>query len=272
MANLILSSERQAQILKFLAENDSMRVKELSVRFGVSVVTIRRDLEYLEKQNYIAKYHGSVKLLKPPDNQSKFDINLEHNRAEKSAIAKAAVTFIKPRHVISLDSSSTVSLIATYLPSDFSLKVITNCLITALRTAECAGVEVIQTGGIIHPATSSTVDYLTTEFVKKFNTDIAFISSTTFNLPLGAFDSTISLIEVKKMYLAIAKKVIYMADSSKFDRHSLSLSVPLDKIDTIITDEKVPGETAKKLADMGKELLIVDTKTAEVLERYNGSN
>lgn len=269
MANLILSSERQAQILKSLAENDTMRVKDLSVRFGVSVVTIRRDLEYLEKQKYITKYHGSVKLLKPTDNQSKFDINLEHNRAQKSAIARAAVTFIKPRNVISLDSSSTASLIINYLPTDLSLKLITNCLITALRAAERAGVEVIQAGGIIHPETSSTVDYLTTEFVKKFNTDIAFISSTTFSLPLGAFDSTISLIEVKKMYLAIAKKVIYMADSSKFDRQSLSLSVPLDKIDTIITDEKVPRETAKRLAELGKELLIVDTKTDEVVERYN---
>jgi DeoR family transcriptional regulator, fructose operon transcriptional repressor len=258
--------------MKLLTENDTMRVKDLSVRFGVSVVTIRRDLEYLEQQKYITKYHGSVKLLRPIDNQSKFDINLEHNRAEKSAIAKAAVTFIKPRFVISLDSSSTASLIVNYLPTDFSLKVITNCLITALRAAKCAGVEVIQTGGIIHPETSSTVDYLTTEFVKKFNSDIAFISSTTFSLPLGAFDSTISLIEVKKMYLAVAKKVIYMADSSKFDRQSLSLSIPLDKIDAIITDEKVPRETARRLAELGKELLIVDTKTEEVVERYNQSN
>ena len=79
---------------------------------------------------------------------------------------------------------------------------------TAVKFSESPDNEVIQVNGIVHSDTSSSVDYLAAEFLNKFNTDIAFITSNCFNLPRGAFDSIVSLINAKQSFINITKKEV----------------------------------------------------------------
>ncbi|MCP4751463.1 MAG: DeoR/GlpR transcriptional regulator [Proteobacteria bacterium] len=269
MSEVSLGNQRQMKIISLLAENDAMRVTDLSSILNVTSVTIRRDLESLEEQKRIKKYHGSVSLIKPDNPYAKFLVQLEHNRAEKNGIAKAAASLIKPKSVVSIDSGSTTYLIANHLPPDYSTKIITNCLMAALKFSENPDSEVIQVGGIVHSDTSSSVDYLATDFLKKFNTDIAFMTSTSFNLPQGAFDSIVSLINAKRSFIDITKRVVLLLDSSKFKQQSMCLSVPIETIDTIITDEKAPKDIVEQIVDLGKELVVVETVTGSIVSHHN---
>ena len=268
MSELSLSNQRQMKIISLLMENESMRVTDLSSILRVTPVTIRRDLEFLEKQNKINKYHGSVSLFKATDAYSRFAVQKETNRAEKNAIAKAAASLIKPNSIISIDSGGTTSLIANHLPPNFSTKIVTNCLLSALKFSENPDNEVIQVGGVIHAYTSSSVDYLATDFLKRFNTDIAFITSTSFNLPQGAFDSILSLINAKKTFIEITKKVVLLLDSSKFNIQSMCLSVPVADVNTIITDEKAPQDILDQIRGLGIELIIVEASSGRIVELF----
>jgi DeoR family transcriptional regulator of aga operon len=269
MNKLLINNDRQQKIIDLLLENNVMEVKDLAKKLSVSPVTIRRDLDYLDSLNYISKFHGSVTLVKSENPQTLFMLSLEKNKAAKQAIAKAAVSLLNPKSIISVDSGSTTCSIADQIPPNYSVKVVTNCLFTALKFAQNLQNEVIQVGGLIHPDTSSTTDFLATEFLHKFRTDFAFITANAFNMPLGAYDAIVSLIESKRASMNITKRVVLLMDSSKFSRRSMYLSVPINNVHTLITDEKTPHEIIQQLKDMGKETIVVDTDTKTIIEHYN---
>lgn len=269
MERIIFRNERHQQIVDLLADNITMSVNDLSNKLDVSTVTIRRDLDYLESVNYISRFHGSVTLIKPDDPHTVFQETLERNIHLKKALAKVAASLINPRDVISIDSGSTTYLIGEYLPIDYSIKVITNSLITALKFANNPKTQVIQVGGLINLYASSTVDFLATEFVHKLNSDIAFITTNSFNMPQGGFDSVVSLIPAKRAFMDITKRVVLMVDSSKFQVQSMYLSVPSEHIHTIITDNNTPREILQQIIASGKELIIVDPDSCSISEHCN---
>jgi DeoR/GlpR family transcriptional regulator of sugar metabolism len=262
--------ERQEKILKLLEKGEKVYISQLANEFGVSPITVRRDLESLQNFNLIKKVHGGAVSAK--NNQvflAPFYSNLENNKEKKLAIAIAATQFIKPRNVICLDSGTTTFLISELLPHSFPLKVITTSLITSLNFLQFSHVEVIQSGGLVHPESYSATDFLATEFLKKFKADMAFMTATAFRIPHGAFDANVSLVESKRMFANISKKVIMLLDSTKFDRDSLCLSVPLQSIHTIITDDEVPQNCVDYLVKIGKEVIIVNTRTNEIIQHLN---
>lgn len=269
MERIIFRNERHQQIADLLADNITMSVSDLANKLNVSTVTIRRDLDYLEGVNYISRFHGSVTLIKPDDPHTVFQETLERNINCKKALAKVAAALIQPRNVISIDSGSTTYLIADYLPVDYSIKVITNSLITALKFAKNPQTQVIQVGGLINLYASSTVDFLATEFVHKLNSNIAFITTNSFNMPQGGFDSVVSLIPAKRALMDITKRVVLMVDSTKFLAQSMYLSVPFEHIHTIITDINAPRDILQRIIDSGTELIIVDPETSSISEHCN---
>jgi len=269
MNEFIMQNTRQRDIHQLLLTNGIMSVKDLSKKLNVSLVTIRRDLEAMETYKLVKKFHGNVILNNNDPLQTKFYKDLDVNRLQKKAIAKVAASIIKSSNVISVDSSSTAYFIADQLSPGLSLKVITNQLISALKFSSIPGVDVIQIGGLMHVETASTTDYLAINFLKKFNTDIAFITSYSFNMPAGAFDSIVSLIEIKKTFIEITKRVVLLEDSSKFRKQAMCLSVPLERVSTIITDEDAPRDVLKQIIDAGKELFVAKTCDGSILEHHN---
>ncbi len=266
MENAYLNS-RQQKIIDLLSQKKVMESKDLSAALNVSKATIRRDIDYLDHNGYVNKFHGSVSIIEEPLEHD--DLALDHrNSEEKHAIARVAAGLIKPRNIISVDTGSTTRAIAEFMPKDSNIKVITNSLKSALKFAQTTQNEVIQIGGLIHLGTYSTTDFLATEFLSGFNTDIAFITASSFNFPEGAFDAIVSLIELKRKYISITKRVVLLIDSSKFDLQSMYLSVPIGNVDTMITDSKTPSEIIDRLKDSIREVYVADIKTQQICEHY----
>ena len=267
-----LYGNRQRDILQLLMLDNTMSVKDLAEKLDVSLVTIRRDLDTLQQQGLVKKFHGSVMICKQDSPVTLFNLSLEKNNVQKRAIASVAASLIQPNNVISIDASGTTYCVADYLPSEFPVKVITNHLLAAMRFLSCPNVEVIQIGGTLSPTTISATDYFAVQFCKDFHTDIAFLSSSSFCMPNGSFDLISAFLEIKKTFLSITNRVVFMADSSKFNKTALFVSVPIERIDTIITDDKISKESIRQIVDYGSELYIANTKDGSVLQHYNPRN
>ena len=89
--------------------------------------------------------------------------------------------------------------------------------------------------------------------------------------PGGAFEHTYPLVETKKALVSIAKKTVLLIDHTKCEHTSLCNSIPLSQIDVIITDDQTSPEIIKKAAGLGKEVLVVNPQTCEIVHHYNRS-
>ena len=112
-------------------------------------------------------------------------------------------------------------------------------------------------GGEVHHSSYSAVNNIATEIAARFHTDLAIISTKSISLPKGLYETNLSLIEIKKILVKFAKKVVLLADYSKFSEDAMCLSVTMDEIDEIITDAKTPPEKIAQLRKIGKPVKVV---------------
>jgi len=151
----MLANQRRDKILELLKEDGSAKVNDLSKIFKVSEVTIRQDLEKLEKDGFVKREDGGAFLKEVEDQVRNFALMNQTNLDKKSAIGKTAAHLIEDGDTIILDSGSTTTAIAKNLIGRKNLKVITNALNIALILGAEPGIEVIMTGGEFKPPTLS---------------------------------------------------------------------------------------------------------------------
>lgn len=268
MDEIVIQNSRHQDILELLAIDNTLSVKELANKLGVSLVTVRRDLDILQKYNRVKKFHGSVSINKNDTPQMLFNLSLEVNIKEKKAIARVASSIIPENSVISVDASSTAYYIADYLTQISSLKVITYSLLAAIKFSANPHISVFQLGGSINTQSACAIDSNAVEACNRFHSDIAFFSNHAFHSQQGCFDS-ITSIEVKNALINISKRAVLLVDSSKFEKTAMCLSVPLNRIQTIITDENVPERAVANIIDKGIELYIAKIEDGSILKHYN---
>ena len=143
----MLANQRREKIIALLVEDGSAKVLDLAKLFKVTEVTIRQDLEKLEKDGLIIREHGGAYLKNVSDQVKTFSIVHQDNLDKKEAIAQKCLELIESGDTIILDSGSTTTEVAKKLKSIKNLTVITNALNIALMLGAEPGIEVIVTGG-----------------------------------------------------------------------------------------------------------------------------
>jgi DeoR family transcriptional regulator of aga operon len=249
--------ERRADILGMLRENGQVFVHELSTKFNVSEVTIRNDLEQLEIKNQLIRARGGA--MRQVNNVSiDYPISEKHklNTVEKAKIGKEAAKLIKESDTIILDSGTTTLEIAKNLSGFKSLTVITNAINIVNQLTANQGVNIIIPGGSMRKNSDSLVGPFAERNLQKFYVDKVFIAVDGFDTSHGAFTPNIEEASLNQIMIEIAKEVILVADSSKFNRKSLAFICPVNKIDIIVTDDKISKEDLKRLQDSGIKVII----------------
>lgn len=261
-----MKKDRQASILELLEARSICSTKELAEELHCTEMTIRRDLDELEQMSLVARRHGCAYVTSNAKPHFFFEqAGEQHN--EKMAIAQAAVQFIKPYSMICIDTGTTANAVAKCIP-DMPLSIITTSIITALEISNKENIQLFMLGGILNHRTKSLM-CTDVETVKKRQADIAFISSRSFGIPGGATENTYSLIETKRLLVAMAKKIVLLIDHTKCERVSLCSSIPLSDIHTIITDSGTdPGIISKAVA-IDKEVVVADPETKKIVQHYN---
>jgi DeoR/GlpR family transcriptional regulator of sugar metabolism len=253
----LLKTQRQKEIVDLMEDKKVMTISEMAQVLNVSMMTIRRDLEELEESGVIKKVHGGAVLFRKEKLQPSFFERVEENNNEKGRIGRKAASMIHSGNIVFFDSSTTNLSVIDFIADDLEFTAITNGLMTAQKLCSKQNINVIFVGGEIHHSSFTAINNTAIDLIKKFNTDIALISTKAFLYPEGIFEAELPLIDVKRAIVEMTKKVILLADHSKFESKSLSLSVKYEKIDVIITDSNAPKEILNMISKDGKELFIV---------------
>lgn len=237
----MLANDRYNKISEILDRNGSVKSSNLVTVLGVSLETIRRDLDFLEKQGALEKVHGgAIKKDKEEENVLTYSLREEKNIEAKQEAAKIAVNLIKDGEIIALNSSTTNLEIARFIKNKFNhLTVITNSLPIVNELTNTEGIHLILAGGVYNKNEFAFLGEITADFLKNFSVDKAFISVGGISLKRGVTDFLMSEVLVERKMMEIAEQVIVLADSSKLEMNSLIKTCDLSDVDFIITDSKL---------------------------------
>ena len=251
----MLILERHNNIISLLNKNIRMTTNELCQELNVSATTIRNDLNFLENENLIKKFHGGATIEK-----QSFTIDIDkrdkQNNFEKECIANEALNLIKNGQCIMLDASSTSLALARKLKKFDKLTVITNGIYTMITLKDLPNITVIFIGGIVDKKSACIEGLLGIDLLDKINADISFVSAHGFTLNEGLTDFNLYEVELKKQMLKRSKKCIALLDYTKFEHVSTASFCKHNYIDLIITDKNAEVSTIEKYRKAGISIKI----------------
>ncbi|MBD2754143.1 DeoR/GlpR family DNA-binding transcription regulator [Spirosoma validum] len=252
----MLPNQRRDKILELLKEDGSAKVIDLARIFKVTEVTIRQDLEKLEKDGLVTKEHGGAYLKNVEDQVRTFSLGNQENIDKKELIATKCLEFIESGDSIILDSGSTTTEIAKKLRGYKNLTVITNALNIALILGAEPGIEVIMTGGEFKPPTLSLTGQKAADFFKGINVQKLFLATAGISLKSGLTYPSISDLVVKKAMIDAADTTYLVADSTKIGKSAFASLGALSLINYIITDASIEEKHKQVFHDNEIELII----------------
>ena len=262
--NAVSSKGRRSSILQILRENSNVSVSELSKRFGVSEVTIRKDLNLLKERNLLVRTRGGAITSDSGSAENEMSLRfktLAHYR-EKRAIGRAAAELIEDGDIIIIDSGTTALQVTRNLQKFKNLTILTNALNVAQEVLSYKRFNVILLGGSIRNSSESVVGALAELNLKMFNCDKVFMGVDSFNLENGISTPSIEEANINQIMIQRSRKVIAVFDSSKVNKRALAFIAGLDQIDTIVTDEGMEKSMQKRLKSLKVNLITVEPDPA----------
>lgn len=255
------SKARQAVLQETVSNEGFVSIATIAVDLGVSEMTIRRDLNELEKQGLVTRTHGGavtpagkarpvVDLVEPS-----FDARCRKNGDSKAAIGRVAADMAAPGETIGIDvGSSTYYLARALAARPGGLKIFTNNLRAALVFGETTN-RIYLPGGFVHQREMSANGSIAVEQLENYWFDRVFIGVSGITAG-GCFDYSLEDTEVKRVYLDRADEVVVLCDSSKFERMSAVRVCGFDAVDVLITDAAPPTALKEALEEAEVSILL----------------
>lgn len=253
----MLNLERRTKILELIEKNGQVAVGDLSRRFKTSEVTIRNDLKDLNQRGLVRRAHGGAVKLAMVSGDPSLQIKAELHSDEKRRIGSAAAALIHDGESIILDSGTTTQQIARQIKDKKDLKVITNGLNVAMELFGAKDIQLILLGGVVRQNSLSAVGHFAEAMLKQLSADKLFLAVDACDVEFGLSTPNLEESQVNQAMVRIAKEKILVADSSKFGKRSLSRIVPVNAIDTVITDRALPAEAQAELRSLQVRLILV---------------
>lgn len=260
-----LPSARRKKIVDILKTKDYAEISYLSQKFQVSEMTIRRDIERLEKENSVSKVYGGVRLKELDERE--FEDPVEERKIkyamEKHAIAKEALNFIEDGDVIAFDASTTAFELSRVIKFKKTVTVVTNNVNIAIELSDDSDITVILLGGFLRKTSLSLTGSAIPKFLESIYIDKAFLSSKALNYNNGVTDSLMDEGEAKQAIIERTNQLFLLADHSKINTVAFFKVCSAKQIDTLITDsfgtfEEEQLETLKLFEVNGINLIIAE--------------
>ena len=261
----VFASERQERIARILEEHGRARVVELAEQFGVSAVTIRKDLVALGGQGRLMRAHGGAIAVTGNRAETAFEVRERVNREAKDAIGRVAADMVVDGECIAFDASTTALAVARHLKIRggwAQLTVITNGLRIASELAGHPGITVVMPGGFVRWEALSVVGQLGNGMFQKVNVQKAFLGSAAFTLESGLSDATEEEAQIKRSMVEAAREVIAVVDHTKWERAAFATFCRVDQVRTVLTDSDAPTAMIEALTARGVDVRIVSAAGA----------
>jgi len=233
-----MPENRRLAINDYIQSHGSATIEELSVRFPeVSGMTIRRDLEKLERDGEIVRIRGGARSLADLSlvrEAAYTQRSTEHHDA-KSRIAEKAARLITPGLSLYIDAGTTCMAFAKRLDSS-PLFVLTPAPNIAIELARAPGITVMMTGGQLNRDTFMLTGFNAVEYVKTLNIQLAILGASAFSLRDGFSCGYFEEAELKKLIVKKAQKTVVLMDNSKFGQCLPYTFARLSTVDAVVTD------------------------------------
>jgi DeoR family fructose operon transcriptional repressor len=252
-----LRVERHRRILEVLHERDAVRVSALSDLLGVSEVTVRRDLEGLERRGLLERTHGGAVSVQRMRQEPRYVDSITVHPEEKRLIGRAAAALVEPGDTVFLNSGTTTLEVFRHIAAP-AVKVITNSVGIAVE-ASGRDVELILVGGRYRAPSNSLAGPIATATLRTVTATRAFIGVEGVSPRSGITTPTAAEAEVARLMIERTRgEIVVVADHSKLGTVADFTIAELDRIGLLVVDPGVGGEYRQELADLGIELLITE--------------
>lgn len=231
--------ERLQAIRETLYKNGSVEVVNLSKTLSVSEMTIRRDLDKLEKEGLIVKTYGGAILKKETTEESSLDEKDKKNKLHLN-IAKMASQLIEDDEVVFIGGGSILNELSDYLRDKKGLVVVTNNINIAMNILSYKTVKVIITAGEIDPATGDIFGYETIHSLDNILIEKAFVSVDGIDSDLGYTTNTKEYLELYEVIKRISNRIILVAEHKQYGKRGLKRIAQLDEIKEVVADKNIP--------------------------------
>ncbi len=259
----MLPAARHQSIVEAVQRERVVRVSDLAQQLGVSHMTVRRDIEMLEESGQVERIHGGAKL--PGDastHEPGFELKSTQLTAEKRAIAVEAATLVHEGMAVALSAGTTTWALAKELVNGPRVTVVTNSIRIAdlfhhaSASAARHSSTVILIGGERTPS-DALVGPIATAALKQLHLDLLFLG--VHGMDAGAGFTTPNLLEAEtdRAFVAASRKVVVLADHTKWGTQGISTIAELEEADEVISDSGLSGEAQRVLRDRVSRLRLV---------------
>lgn len=255
-------SPRHERILALLNEGRMVEVARLAESLGVSAVTIRSDLDALERRRLLRRVRGGALAIRPARFERPDDLPSQHFTIEKERIGAVAAAMVRDGETVILDGGTTTLALAAALPRTLrDVAVVTSCLDIALALHGHPGVTVIVTGGTLRKnngrgSVRSLTAPLGTLVLGQINADAAFLCCTGVDAVRGFTNSNWDEAELKKAMIAAAGRTVFVADHGKIGHVGGARIAGLDEASLLVTDSAAPGTAVQALEAAGLRVVL----------------
>lgn len=224
--------ERLGEIREQISEHGTVRIDELAAEFGVSEMTIRRDLDELETLGVARRVRGGAIALGP----EAWEQRHQHNARAKARIAEKLLPMVPTNGTVAFDASTTIYRLAAAIETARDLVVVTNGWDTFRSMRTTPGVSAILTGGTEEPRTGSLVGPMAVRSARGFVYDTFFSSAAALDLELGSSEAALAESEVKRAFSQTSGRIVLAVDQSKLNTRSQARVFDFEDIDLLVTD------------------------------------
>lgn len=255
----MVAQERLHRIMEYLERVGAARISELAAHFGVSDMTVHRDLRKLGEQGIITKVHGGAvakRVTEIPYRDRKV-----HAHIEKEAVARMAASLVAPGMTIYLSPGTTITEMAKVLSKE-GLRIVTNSLPIAEALTLSSGHEIMLTGGTVRRYAEALVGPAAERMLAGQFFHLTFIAVTGIDIENGLTVYSDSEAQVLRTAIRSARKTVLLTDSSKFDKVMGPVVTPLEAVHVLISDPGIPEKYRDYLAAHDVQLVLAPVAEA----------
>lgn len=255
----MLAEVRRSLIVQQVNETGQMATEELADQLAVSVETIRRDLQLLERRAQVQRVHGgAVPLRQGRLQEAPYLERRAHSADEKRAIGQAVVEMLPPDATVFLDLGTTVDAVVSAIPDSFAGTLVTTSLRVAMELTRLDQATVLSVGGKVRREELSVSGSMASAFLSTIHPDVAVISTGAINATAGITDFDFEELQLKKIMLANARQSFVVADSTKFGEVATYGLCPVSMPTSIVTTRSVPSADQQAITKAGGQFKFAD--------------
>ena len=248
---------RRQLIAETVIAEGSLRIEDLTERFGISLMTAHRDVDELVSRGLFRKTRGIVSAAPTSLIESSDAYRATRQPKEKKAIARAAMNFVEPGQAIFLDDATTVHEMAGLLPAKVPLTVITNSLVLINDIKDVNDLNLICLGGQFYNWCNAFMGHITINEIRRMRADTVFMSLSAIIDDI-VFHQSPDTVETKRAMFECAERRILLADHTKFERRALHRFAALEEFDAVIVDEDIPISHLSRMRSKGIKVVVAE--------------